>query len=320
MPAISVSSPGKIILCGEHAVVYGQPAIAIPVPQISCTTKVFAHPTAPKGEIWVKAADIGVDGVLETLEATHPIRSAVELVKDHFSIPSLPACEIRITSTIPIASGLGSSASTSVSLISALVEFIGHPLSTFDINQLAFEVEKLHHGNPSGVDNTVIAYHQPVFFTRGKPLEFIQIKTPLHFIIANTGVSASTAEAVAGVRERWLREPKNYDALFANIGEISNAVREQLGKGEISQVGQLLSQNHCYLQKLGVSCPELDALVDASLQAGALGAKLSGGGLGGNMIALVKEEDSARVNDHLKLAGAASTIQMTLQVTKSEMK
>lgn len=320
MPAISVSAPGKIILCGEHAVVYQQPAIAIPVQQVASTTKIFAHPTAPKGQVWVKADAIQVEGVLESLNENHPIRNAVELVKKLFSIDHLPACEIRITSTIPIASGLGSSASTAVSLISVLSEFIDHSLSTAEISELAYEVEKLHHGNPSGIDNAVIAYNRPVFFRRGEPLEFLEIASPLHLIIANTGIHASTIEAVTGVRGRWQNDLTKYNALFKKIGEISEQVRQYLSSGDVSHIGQLLSLNHSYLQEMGVSCPELDALVSESLNVGALGAKLSGGGLGGNMIALVNPGESSRINNALLHAGAKSTIEMTLPANREVKK
>jgi mevalonate kinase len=104
MPAISVSAPGKIILCGEHAVVYHQPAIAIPVGQVRTHTKIFAHPLAPKGEVKIMAESIGINGVLDDLSEKHPIRAALEIVKSRFALKTIPACEIRITSTIPISS------------------------------------------------------------------------------------------------------------------------------------------------------------------------------------------------------------------------
>lgn len=316
MPAISVSAPGKMILCGEHAVVYRQPAIAIPVAQVQTTTKVFARPTAPQGEIIVKADAIGIDGPMHDLPETFPIHAALNLIKAHFSIASFPACEIRISSTIPIAAGLGSSASVSVSLLNALSLFLGHPLATNEVNRLAFEVEKLHHGNPSGVDNTVIAYNRPVYYVRGETLEFVENAAPLHFIVANTGVGASTAEAVEKVRQNWQKDQAAYEGYFAEIGQISKKIREHLLKVETREIGALLTRNHALLQSMQVSCTELDTLVEAALNAGALGAKLSGGGLGGNMLALVEPERSDFVNEALKAAGAVSTIETTLPASK----
>lgn len=316
MPSISVSAPGKMILCGEHAVVYGQPAIAIPLQQINTTTYILARPTAPKGEVRLVADAIGFDDSILELDETDPIRAALELVKAHFSIDHFPACEIRIHSTIPLASGLGSSASLSVSLIRALCEFIGQPLPVHEINQMAFEVEKLHHGNPSGVDNTVIAYNQPVYFIRGKAQEFLQVSAPLHLVVANTGVPGSTAEAVAKVRQNWQDDPQKWENYFSQIGKITNQIRQHLEKANPEAIGKLMNENHRLLQALQVSCTELDTLVNAANAAGALGAKLSGGGLGGNMIALVEPDSADRIFKALMDAGAVSAFKTTLSPSR----
>lgn len=318
MPAISRSAPGKMILCGEHAVVYQQPAIAIPVTSLGTTTKIFARPTAPKGELFIRAEAVHQSNKFQELPASDPIRQIIELVMRKFSLQSLPACEILITTTLPVASGMGSSASLSVSVIRALSEFIGHPLALDQINQLAFEAEKIHHINPSGVDNTVITYQRPLYFIRGQSPEFLHIKGPCHFIIANSGISASTSKAVAGVRERWQRNTDSYERWFGEIGKITDQVRSSLANGDLLTMGKLLTQNHEYLQKIEVSCPELDHLVEAALSAGALGAKLSGGGLGGNMLALCPEEKLDTVKQALLKAGAVSTVELTLPATGEE--
>ena len=318
MPAISCSAPGKMILCGEHAVVYGQPAIAIPVTSLGTTTKIFARPTAPKGELFIRAEAIHKSNKFHELPATDPIRQIIELVMKYFSLQSLPACEILITSTLPVASGMGSSASLSVSIIRALSEFIGHPLAIDQVNQLAFEAEKIHHINPSGVDNTVITYQQPLYFIRGRSPEFLRIKEPCRFIMANSGISASTSQAVAGVRERWQRNTDAYERWFVEIGKITDKVRSSLANGDLLLMGKLLTQNHEYLQKIEVSCRELDELVAAALSAGALGAKLSGGGLGGNMLALCCPDTASSVKQALIQAGAVSTVELTLPATAEE--
>ena len=295
MAAISCSAPGKIILCGEHAVVYNQPAIAIPIHQVSTTTRVFAHPTGPRGQVRIISEAVNLDSELSELDLVNPLRKTIELVQAYFSIDHLPACEIRIGSTIPIASGLGSSASTSVSLIRALVQYLGHQLPDAEINQLANSAEKIHHGNPSGVDNTVITYERPVYFRRSQTVEFPAVAAPLNFVIANTGIPASTSEAVTWVKERWQKSSEHFENLFAEIGKITDQIRQHLSQGNITAIGPLLTQNHHYLQDIGVSCQALDSLVAAALDAGALGAKLSGGGLGGNMLTLVRPADSEKV-------------------------
>lgn len=301
-----------MILCGEHAVVYNQPAIAIPVLTLFTTTRIFAHPTAPRGEVIIRADAVNIDDNLLNLPVDHPIRQTIELIKKYFSLDAFPACEISITSTLPVAAGMGSSASLSVSIIRALSEFIGRPLPVDQVNRVAFEAEKIFHSNPSGVDNTVIAYEKPVYFQRDHSPKFLNIAIPLHLIAANTGISASTSDAVTGVRERWQKNPGLYEELFLQVGKISRQVRHSLTKGNLSETGELLSQNHLLLQRIGVSCPELDQLVKASIEAGALGAKLSGSGLGGNMLALVTIDTADRVEAALTAAGAKTTVRVIL--------
>jgi mevalonate kinase len=289
-------------------VVYHQPAIAIPVMQVCTKTKVFAKPLSPRGSVHIIAAQLDIDADLSSLSVDLPLVKSLRLILDHFHIDHLPACEIRISSTIPIGSGLGSSASSSVSLIRAVAEFLGHYLDDQETSQLAYEMEKIHHGNPSGIDNSVITYAKPVYFTRGEQIEFLEIPKPFELIIANTGTRASTADAVAGVKERHDAEPQKYDAMFAEIGDLVKQVKTALMTGEIAEVGPLLTQDHHLLKQLGVSCPQLDKLVAAALKSGALGAKLSGGGLGGNMLALVDGSLADDIEKHLLSAGAVSTI------------
>jgi mevalonate kinase len=313
MAAISRSAPGKLILCGEHVVVYHQPAIAVPVTQVASATKIFANPLGRKGEVKVIASQIGIDKLLSEIPDSNPIQQSIHILLGYFKIDHLPACEIRISSTIPIGSGLGSSASSSVSLVRAVSDFLGKPLGDEETNQLAFEMEKIHHGNPSGIDNTVITYARPISFVREEPIEFIKLVNPLELLIADTGIQASTMKAVGQVKEEWQKEPQKLESLFEKAGNLTREIKQLMLKGEIASIGPLLTQNHRILQDMGVSCPELDHLVTAALDAGALGAKLSGGGLGGNMLALVGAEHLEGVQNSLTKAGAVSIIHTTVQ-------
>lgn len=290
MPANYSSAPGKVILCGEHAVVYGQPAIALPVHQVRTKTSILAKPAAPAGEVRVYAPGIQMDTMLEQLVNEDPLRAAIEMVRDELKIRSIPACEIRINTSIPIAAGLGSSASVTVSVVRALSQFFGHPLPDEIVNRIAFEVEKIHHGTPSGIDNTVITYEVPVFFQKGKPIESLKIKNGFTVLIADSGSPSLTAETVAGVRKKWQHEGEKCEAIFTKIGEIVNKVHGILISDDLLTHAALLTENHQLLRELGVSTPTLDRLVDAALSAGAIGAKLSGGGGGGNVIALVTDD------------------------------
>ena len=308
MPAITATAPGKIILFGEHAVVYGRPAIAVPVSQVRARAVVIAQPRAPGGEVQLQAPDIGLQARLDDLPDTHPLALAVRSVLAELGLKRSPACTLRVTSTIPVAAGLGSGAAVSVAVIRAFATFLGHPLAAERVSALAYEVEKLHHGTPSGIDNTVVTYALPVVFRRGQPLEVLRLPAPFTVVIGDTGVRSPTAIAVGDLRRTWLAEPAHYEALFDAVAAIVQQARQKIESGAPERLGVLMDANHSYLQQMGVSAPLLDRLVEAAHTAGASGAKLSGGGRGGNMIALATPERAQAVADALREAGAVRTI------------
>jgi len=299
------SAPGKIILFGEHAVVYGHPALAVPVTQVQATATVRAS-TGPG--TWVEAPDIGLRSELSVLPAHHPLVTALNGVFTTLGISSHSPFTINISSTIPVASGLGSGAAVSVAMIRALSAFLGQSLSDEEVSALAYDVEKLHHGTPSGIDNTVIAYSQPVFFIKGQPIATFHVGAPFTLVIGDTGVSAPTKESVGDVRKLWEAEKTRTEKIFREIGKIAIQARERIVNGEWDKLGALMDANHALLQALTVSSADLDRLVDAARRSGALGAKMSGGGRGGNMIALVEKENAPAVAEALKSAGAKRTI------------
>jgi mevalonate kinase len=308
VPAISAYAPGKIILFGEHAVVYGQPAIAVPVTQIHARAIVEANIRAPAGQVRLVAPAVALDSLLDELPADQPLAVAVRAVLSVLGICRSPACTIRVTSSIPVAAGLGSGAAVTVAVLRAFSAFLGHPLEDEAISSMAYEVEKLYHGTPSGIDNTVITYVLPVYFVRGQPVHTFQVAEPFQIVIGDTGVSSPTAISVADVRQAWKNNPTHYEHLFHQIGQITQTARQIMENGVSEKLGPLMNANHTLLQQIGVSSPELDCLVDAARQAGALGAKLSGGGRGGNMIALVSTENSAGVLQALQHSGAVRTL------------
>lgn len=308
MPAVTASAPGKIILFGEHAVVYGQPAIAVPVTQVQARCTVVANPAAPPGQVEIDAPEIGLKSTLDDLSPTHPLALPIHLVREQLGISAIPACRLRVTSTIPIASGLGSGAAVSVAMARAISAFLGHPLTAEQISSIAFRVDQAYHGTPSGIDNTVITYHQPIFFVRGKPFERLTLRRPFWMVIGNSGIASPTITVVEEVRRRYQASPSSVEPILLAIGKIVRQARALLESDDSAQLGALLTENHQRLQELGVSCPELDQLVKAALENGALGAKMSGGGRGGNMIALVQKEQAAQVAEALRRAGAVSTL------------
>lgn len=312
MPAITATAPGKIILFGEHAVVYGRPAIAAPVFQVSARAVVMANPGAPAGHIQVQAPEIGLDTAFTDLPAGHPLATVIMGVLLSSGLTRVPACTIRVSSTIPMAAGLGSGAAISVALARAFSTFCGKSLSDADINDLAYEVEKIHHGTPSGIDNTVITYAMPIYFVRSQPIERFSVARPFTIVIGDTGCPASTAETVSYVRAAWQVERTHYEGIFDRVGFLTNLARDAIEHGELEKVGDLMEQNHALLYEIGVSSPELEELVEAARAAGAWGAKLSGGGGGGNMIALVDADLAPRVAAALMEAGAVRTLITTI--------
>ncbi len=313
MPAYSISAPGKIILFGEHAVVYGQPAIAVPVNQIKAKAIIKPDVTAAPGRVGIQAPQVNLDSTLAELPANDPIALAVASTLEAVGVSRLPAFLLRITSTIPLASGLGSGAAVSVAIIRAVSGFLGKPLPDERVSALAYEIEKIHHGTPSGIDNTVITYSRPVYFIRERPIETLEIGQPIKFIIADTGIASPTAVTVGQVRHQWETNPKHTGQIFEAIGSLTQAARDALLEGRIKSLGTLMDENHQWLQELAVSSPELDRLVTAARQAGGLGAKLSGGGQGGNIITLVPNGAEDQISDALRAAGAVQIFQTLLR-------
>jgi len=310
------TAPGKIILFGEHAVVYGHPAIAVPITQVCATVAITASPDPKPGIVHIVADDINLHANLADLPAQHPLTAAIHYYLEYTGVDKLPACAIRISSTIPVASGMGSGAAVSAALFRALAAFQGHSLSADAISNLSFEVEKIHHGTPSGIDNTVIVYGMPVYFIKGEAPQTFTLAKPIHIIIGDTGIASSTAEAVGDVHKGWLADPARFNTLFDAIGEITRSARYAIEQGQIHRLGKLMDENHALLRDLGVSSPELENLVEAARQAGALGAKLSGGGRGGNMIALADASQVDKVTQALLTSGAHQTISTIIKITE----
>ncbi|MEP7285640.1 MAG: mevalonate kinase, partial [Chloroflexota bacterium] len=204
-------------------------------------------------------------------------------------------------------SGLGSGAAITAALIRELSAALGSPLEGDELNALVYKVEKVHHGTPSGIDNTVIVMNAPVYFVKGQPPRPFRIGQPLTFVVADSGVQASTRETVNAVRDLYNFDPEAYRGFFEEIGAVVDDARNQIEQGNLKDIGQLMNRNHQMLSILSVSSPRLNNLVSAARQVGALGAKLSGGGRGGNIIALVEPDNAQRVADALRGAGAVQT-------------
>lgn len=308
MPAVSAYAPGKIILFGEHAVVYGRPAIAVPVNEVQARAMIKAEPRQPAGSIRIQAPGVNLDKPLDELPEDHPLAAAVALALQALDVKRTPAFTLRVTSTIPIASGLGSGAAVTVAVLRAIASFFNRTFVDEVVCSLAYEVERIHHGTPSGIDNTVVTYNKPVYFTQGKPPETFHIRQPFWLVIGDTGIASPTAASVGDVRKAWQKNRDHYESMFDSAGAIAGSARQSIETGTVEALGPLMDVNQGILKKIGVSSPELENLVNAARRAGAWGAKLSGGGRGGNMIALVPTEKVKLVSKALLDAGAVRTL------------
>ncbi|HEX9440813.1 MAG TPA: mevalonate kinase, partial [Roseiflexaceae bacterium] len=331
------TAPGKIILCGEHAVVYGRPAIALPLADLRA--RVVVEPGDAGSGITIDAPDLERRWTLASAP-DHPLSQLIVGVLDHLGrgaqsdVPA-PALQICITSTIPIAEGMGSGAAVATALVRALAAHLGHELPAEAVSTLVYTSERRFHGTPSGIDNSVIAFERPIWFVR-RPyghdisssghdiscpddaaiqnlIEPVTIAAPFRLLIGDTGVRSLTHLPVGEVRQRWQAETAHYESLFDAIAACVIRARATLVQGDIRALGALLNENQALLEQIGVSSDDLDRLVAAARAAGALGAKLSGAGWGGVMIALVMPADGERVAAALVEAGAARVLETAVE-------
>lgn len=297
---IERSAPGKVILCGEHSVVYHRPAIAVPVSAMRAHARI--EPAEQPG-LRIMARDLRQTILLAKAAPQNPLAKIARLVLEHLDADE-PDATLTLQSDLPIAAGLGSGAAVTAAVARALGAYLGVELSHEDLSALTYEVEKIHHGNPSGIDNTVVVYEQPVYFVKGQPPETFTIGASFDLLIANSGIASSTREAVAEMYQRWQISSAYYDIIFNCAGAIARAARAAIENGEQPALGTLLDENHELLIKMGVSLPRLDQMVIAARAAGAWGAKLTGSGQGGNIIALIPPERREAVTAALEDAGA----------------
>ena len=295
MKLFKASAPAKFILFGEHAVVYGQPAIAVPISDVRAFANV--HIDHALKVPCIKAEDFNIEFSLTNENPSDKIEhiiKAIHLVAENTTLPYLLlGWKLVVWSQIPVARGLGSSAAISVVLIKILFQLTGEELSQSKLIKLSFELEKYHHGQPSGIDNTVSSLERPILFQKDKEVKIINPRR-FYFVIGDTGIRKKTGQIVADVAARYKNNRKLYDSIFQKIGAIANQGTTVIEAGDRKQLGQLMNQNQTLLEKIGVSCPELDQLIEISRNNGALGAKLCGAGQGGCIVALASGQQKAK--------------------------
>ncbi|MFI5781880.1 mevalonate kinase [Nocardia sp. NPDC051570] len=296
----------KLILFGEHVVLYGKPAIALPVPALPVTARARRRP----GPVVIESSALDTgrreSAATSQLDATAVPRLAVSAVCEHLDLPD-DGLFITVDSGIPAGRGFGSSAASAAAIIEAVAALWGRKLDRDTMFALIQRSESFAHGKASGVDaRTVISAGGPIWFQHGTvtPLPVAGPPRPV-LVVADTGVYGSTRQAVSAVRGRLAELGAYGTDLLDRAAAITTAAAADLAAGRFAEVGAKMSATHDILARLGVSCPEIEILVGAALEAQALGAKLSGGGLGGCVIALAADDQAAvRLRDALIAAGA----------------
>ncbi|WP_457742481.1 mevalonate kinase [Thermococcus sp.] len=317
---VIASAPAKIILFGEHSVVYGKPAIAA---AINLRTYVRAE-FNDKGAIKIEAKDIRVPGLTvsfseneiyfesdygKAAEVLSYVREAIELVKEEAGRNN-KGITVSITSQIPVGAGLGSSAAVAVATIGAVSKLLGLELTNKEIGKLGHKVELLVQGASSGIDPTVSAIGGFIYYEKGKFERLPFMELPI--VVGYTGSSGSTKELVAMVRRTYEEMPEIVEPILVSMGKIVEKAREILLSDldesiRFERLGKLMNINHGLLDALGVSTKKLSELVYAARTAGALGAKITGAGGGGCMYALAPEKQS-EVATAITIAGGTPMI------------
>ena len=269
---------GKVIMFNEHFVVYGIPAIASAIDR-----KTVAEVKKCEGTGFI---------LHDTREATpgykeekiEQQKESIERIKKAMGIEE--CIEIWLHGDLRAASGVGASAASCAAIARAIADEFSLSFNDEEINNFAYEGEKAYHGNPSGIDNTCATFGGLVWFVKGQKMERISLPRAVEIVMGDTGRVANTKKAVDGVRERREKYREKYDAVFHDAEKLVYEARDALVKGEWNKVGELMNENHRLLQEIEVSSPELDHLVETAIKNGAYGAKMTGGGLGGYMVAL----------------------------------
>jgi len=272
---------GKVILFNEHFVVHDVPSIVSAVDRATTAT---VEPFKGKGWSLDDRREATPNYKEDKLEQQ---KESIERILKAARVDSTKnPIKIALGGNLVAASGIGASAASCVAIARALSEEFNLRFSDERINEIAYEGERAYHGAPSGVDNTAATYGGLIWFVKGRPIELIKIKKPVEIVMGNTGVVTDTKAAVAGVRERKEKYPEKYAKIFKEAEDLAYKARKALESYDLKAVGKYMNENHKQLQEIELSCKELDFLVGIARKHGALGAKLTGGGLGGNMVAL----------------------------------
>ena len=282
---------GKVILLGEHAVVHGWPAIAVGIERGVTAEAVTAERDLLRLSPWDLV--LGPDA-----QGDEPLERAFAAALAMY--PSRPALEVSAEVDLPAGAGIGCSAAIGVAVLDAIDEALGFERSRTDLAKSALVWEKVFHGNPSGIDNTMSAIGGVALFRKGDELRSLHSNKPLHLVIGYSGEPSSTKEMVASVARQLENDRERVNKAFEGIEVLVRNAKLAIEAGDLVALGQLLDLNHTILSSLMLCTTKLDDMCQAARRAGALGAKMTGAGGGGCMFALAPKRDEAlRLRDVL---------------------
>ncbi|MFC4651924.1 mevalonate kinase [Lactococcus nasutitermitis] len=296
------SAHSKLILIGEHSVVYGQPAIALPVKILKTTVTISPIRTGQFIEDNESRRRLNLMG-----DEFEGVRQLILRLLAKFHVPHLNF-SLEIDSNIPQGRGLGASAALATAITRAFYDFFETDLSNEELLYYANFSENITHGRASGIDVATVNSEKPLWFIKGEAVNPFELNLSGFLVIGDTGVHGFTAQAISIVQEKLAEEKEITEVGIEELGELSKGSKNFLMTNKMTELGKTMTKAHSILQTLGVSHPRLDTLVETALKNGALGAKLTGSGLGGVMVALAQtEKDAIRISQKLLKSGAKNT-------------
>lgn len=312
---VIASAPAKIILFGEHFVVYGDPAIVLAIDkrayakaELRSDNKIFIYSSNLNIAGYFEEDSFKVEkgNLKEARMKLEPLKCAVDRILEISG--EKVGLNIEVNSTVPVAAGLGSSAAVAAAVAAAVGALLNVKMAREDVFRISFDAEKIMHGTPSGVDPAISTFGGALLFQMDTGFKPLKVKADIPLVIGNTGIERLTRVQVSKVRNLRDKYPQIFEAMMRTAREIVLRAIDALREGDLETLGELINFNHALLYGVGVSDESLEWLINAARKAGALGAKLTGAGGGGCIIALTDKERIEKVLEAVQRAGGSAFI------------